>query len=354
MRVTKNKISKKVGLPPGSLIHIGKKRTGKLIIELFTYNEQQYEEKTLNAIEECLPFSEKSNVNWLNVDGIHQIDVIEVIGKKFELHPLLLEDILNTEHRPKLEDYEDYLFFTLKMLNYDNDSNEIYYEQVSFVLGKNYIISLQETIGDVFDTIRKRIREGKGKVRRKKADYLLYLLIDAVIDNYFIILEQLESNSESLEDKIFNNPNQEALELIQQLKKNILFLRKSILPLREAIGNLLKEESKLIERKTIKYFSDTYDNIIHIIDTLETHREITANLMDVYVSGLSNKMNAIMRVLTIITTIFIPLTFIVGIYGMNFQYMPELEWEWGYPVICIIMLFLSIIMIFFFKKKKWL
>lgn len=350
----KDKISRKVGLPPGSLIHIGKKRTGNLVIELFTYNEQHYHEKVLNPIDECLSFDDKLNTNWLNIDGIHQIDVIEKIGKKFNLHPLLLEDILNTEHRPKLEDHEEYLFFTLKMLNYDNDNNEIKYEQISFILGSNYVISLQETVGDVFDPIRKRIREGKGRVRKKNADYLLYLLIDAIVDNYFIILDQLESNSDSLEDKIFNHPSQKSLELIQQLKKNILFLRKSILPLREAIGILIKEDSKLIESKTNKYFSDTYDNILLIIDKLETYREITTNLMDIYVSGLSNKMNSIMRVLTIITTIFIPLTFIVGIYGMNFKFMPELEWKWGYPIVCFVMLVLSITMIFFFKKKKWL
>lgn len=349
-----SKISQKIGLPPGTLIHIGKKRTEKLSIQLFNYDDARYEEIDIKDITTCLPFKDKPSVTWINIDGIHHVDVIDKIGKQFNLHPLLLEDILNTEHRPKIEDYEDYLFFTLKMLNFDKNIHEINYEQVSFVLGKNYLLSFQETTGDVFDPIRKRIREGKGKVRRKKADYLLYLLIDAVVDNYFIVLEELEERSEILEDSILNNPTEESIEIIQQQKKNILFLRKFIMPLREAVSILIKEESKLIERKTFKYLSDVYDNVLSIIETLETHREIASGLMDIYISALSNKMNLIMKVLTIITTIFIPLTFIAGIYGMNFRFMPELELQWGYPAILLIMALITVVMLVFFKGKKWL
>ena len=281
------------------------------------------------------------------------MDIIEKLGKCYNLHPLLQEDILNTEQRPKMEDFGDYLFLALKMLNYD-ENGVIEAEQVSLVLGSKYVISFQEHEGDVFNSIRERIRKKKGRIRKSGADYLAYALLDAIVDNYFIILENIEERIEATEKLLTANPATETLQSIRELKKDAIFLRKSIWPLREVISNLEESESPLIHESLGAYLRHVYDHTIQIIDTVESLRDTISGLLDVYLSTLSNRMNEVMKVLTIFASIFIPLTFIAGIYGMNFTFMPELDWQWGYFAALCIMALAAGAMLVYFKRKKWL
>jgi len=348
------KRSKKVGLPPGTLVHIGEKKTEKVRIAIIDYDEASFEEKQIKTIEECFPFKDKTTVTWINIDGIHDIKIIEKIGRHFDLHPLILEDIVNTGQRPKIEDFEDYIFIVLKMLYYNEKEDEIQAEQVSLILGSNFVISFQEREGDVFNPIRERIRSGKGRIRKMGADYLTYALIDTIVDSYFIILEKLEEKIESMEEELVTNPTPETLQAIHHLKREMIFLRKSVWPLREVVSLLERGESVLIHESTRIYLRDVYDHTIQVIDTIETSRDMLSGMLDIYLSSISNRMNQVMKVLTIIATLFIPLTFIVGIYGMNFGYMPELESPWGYPVVLLVMAGISILMLVYFKRKKWL
>jgi magnesium transporter len=346
--------SKKFGLPPGTLMYIGNVKDYGVKITVFDYSETHYQERILKDVNECTSYKEKTTPTWINFDGIHKVELIQKVGDIFNLHPLLLEDIVNTEHRPKLEDYGDYIFFTLKMLNYDNDKDVISTEQISFVLGKNYVLSFQENEGDIFDSIRDRIRTGKGRVRKKDTDYLVFVLADAIVDRYYYIVESLGEKIEKLEEEIIANHSDSAIKKIQRIKKDLILLRRSIYPLREAIGTLEKGESVLIEKSTRKYFKDVYDHTIQVIEYLEAYRDMTATLMELYLSGINNKMNTVMKVLTIIATIFIPLTFIAGIYGMNFDNMPELRTKYGYFVVLAIMFVIGLGMMYYFRKKKWL
>jgi len=348
------KRSKKVGLPPGTLVHIGEKKTEKVRISLIDYDEANFEEKEIKTVEECFPFKDKTTITWINIDGVHDIKIIEKIGKHFDLHPLILEDIVNTGQRPKIEDFEDYIFIVLKMLYYNEKKDEIQTEQVSLILGSNFVISFQEREGDVFNPIRERIRSGKGRIRKMGADYLTYALIDTIVDSYFIILEKLEEKIESMEEELVTNPTPETLQAIHHLKREMIFLRKSVWPLREVVSLLERGESVLIHESTRIYLRDVYDHTIQVIDTIETSRDMLSGMLDIYLASISNRMNQVMKVLTIIATLFIPLTFIVGIYGMNFGYMPELESPWGYPVVLLVMAGIGILMLVYFKRKKWL
>ena len=348
------KRSTKTGLPPGALIHIGEKKAELVKINILDYDEIQFEEKEAKTIEECFPFKDKPTITWVNIDGLHQVDVIEKIGKNFDFHPLLLEDILNTEQRPKIEDFETFIYIVLKMLYYDDNTNEINSEQVSIIFGQNFVISFQEKEGDVFNPIRERIRTDKGRIWKMGADYLAYSLIDAIVDSYFIILEKLGENIEDVEETMIANPTPETLHAIHRLKRKMISLRKSVWPLREVVSALERSDSSLIQEPTRIYLKDVYDHTIQVIDIIETFRDMLSGMLDVYLSSISNKMNEIMKVLTIIATIFIPLTFIAGVYGMNFEYMPELKWRWGYSVVWFVMLIIGISMVFYFRKKKWL
>ena len=293
-------------------------------------------------------------VTWINIDGLHSIETIEKIGKHFELHPLILEDILNTGQRPKCEDYEKCLFMVLKMLRYNDEDNSVRSEQVSLVLGQNFVISFQEAVGDVFEQVRDRIRNAKGRIRKMAADYLAYTLIDSIVDNYFLILERIGEQIESMEEELIAKPSDKTVRMIHSLKRELIFLRKSVWPLRELINSLQKTESSLITDSTEPYLRDVYDHTIQVIDTIESFRDMVSGMLDIYLSSISNQMNAVMKVLTIIATIFIPLTFIAGIYGMNFKYMPELEWRWGYGLVLLVMIAIAVIMLIYFRRKKWL
>ncbi len=377
MQKLTKKRSKKVGLPPGSLIHIGEKKREDIKISILDYDETNLQEKEAKTIDECFPFKDKPTVTWINIEGIHQIEILEKLGNCFGLHPLVLEDIMNTDQRPKIEDYGEYIYVVLKMLYYNppstphsplgkggqggvkggngRGSNGIIIEQISLILGQNFVISLQEGIeGDVFNLLRERIRSDKGRIRKMGADYLAYSLIDAIVDNYFIILEKLGDRIEFLEEKLVANPTQETLHIIHNLKREMIFLRKSVWPLREVISVMQRGESSLIKESTKIYLRDVYDHTIQVIDTVETFRDMVSGMLDIYLSSISNRLNAVMKVLTIIATIFMPLTFIAGVYGMNFKYMPELEWRWGYPIILFVMFTIGILMVVYFKRKKWM
>jgi len=347
------KQSEKAGLPAGTLVHIGEQKVEKARITIIDFDQTNFNEFEAGTVEECFPFKESPTITWINIDGLHETDVIDKIGRHFGLHPLLLEDILNTGGRPKIEDFGEYVFVVLKMLYQEDDDGEILSEQISLIFGENYVITFQESIGDVFDPIRERIRKCKGRVRKEQSDYLAYLIIDAVVDNYFNVLEDIGDYIEDTEEVLLEKPNSDTLQTIHSLKNDTLFLRKSIWPLREIINVLERGESPLIQETTRIYFRDIYDHTIQVMDTLDTFRDIISGMLDTYLSSMSNRMNEVMKVLTIFASIFIPLTFMAGVYGMNFEYMPELKWPWGYPVLWALMLAVGIAMVTMFKRKKW-
>jgi magnesium transporter len=290
-------------------------------------------------------------VNWINIDGLNDQDVIDKVQSHFCLHPLLIEDVV-ADQRPKSEDFEGNLFFTMKMLH-RIDGMQIDYEQISFVLGPNYLISFQEKEGDFFDGFRNRIEQDLGKVRKKKADYLLYRLIDIVVDNYYVVLDKIGDIIDEIEEDAYENPSNQSFNKIQRLKKEIIYLRKALYPLREAIGPILKGESEFIADESIRYFADVYDHVAHLIDSLDTYMDLTSGLMDIHINAMNTKMNEVMKVLTVISTIFMPLTFVVGVYGMNFHFMPELSWKYGYLSVWVVMATIFFGMLAFFRRKKW-
>jgi len=348
------KREKKIGLPPGTLVFVGERKVEKAKISIIDYEETRLEEKETVTIEECFPFKDTPTVTWINIDGIHDVENIQKIGKQFELHPLILEDIMNTDQRPKTEDFGHYMYIVLKMLYYDKKVNETQVEQASLILGENFVISFQEREGDIFEPIRERVRKGKGRIRKMGADYLAYALMDAVVDNYFLILERHGELLEELEDRVVMDPRPETMREIHQLKREMIFLRRSVWPLREVINSLERGESSLIHKTSRVYLRDVYDHTIQVIDTVETYRDMLSGMHDTYLSSISNRMNEVMKVLTIIATIFIPLTFIAGIYGMNFDFMPELKWRWAYFSVWGVIVAVTVLMVFYFKRKKWL
>jgi magnesium transporter len=349
----KSKHHKKIGQIPGTLIYTGEKASN-LAVEVFDYNADKFEEKELSQIEDAFIYKSTDSITWININGLSHINDIEKIGNHYNLHPLILEDIVNTAQRPKIDEYDDYMFVVIKMLYYNTEEN-IISEQVSFILGKNYVLTFQEADGDVFENVRDRIRHGKGRIRGLGSDYLLYALIDSVTDHYYSIIEKMGDKIEDLEDNLFNGQTQnEISQQIQDLKRELLKVRRAIFPLREIINRIEKTEHKLILDKTLHYFRDIYDHIIQVTENIDIYREMVWSLMDMYMTAISNKMNEVMKVLTIIATIFIPLTFIAGIYGMNFDNIPELHYKYSYFILWIVMILLFIGMLFYFKRKKWL
>ena len=350
----KKKYSKKIGLPPGTLVYVGKDTEQNSSFDLIEYLNEEYVQKEISSINEIEPCVDNHLNSWINLIGLSNIETISQTGKIFNLHPLLLEDVLNTDHRPKVEEYESQLFCVLKMIKHNAETNQIEIEQVSLVLGKNYLLSFQERKGDVFEPVRQRIKTGKGLARGKKADYLLYMLIDIIVDNYYVVLEYISERVEELEDEIFNGTKPEQLEEVSKMKKQLIMLRKNLSPLREFISGIINSQNGLIDEKNRPYFQDIHDHVIQLIENLETYREWNNELKDAYLSALSHQMNQVMQVLTIIATIFIPLTFIAGIYGMNFDNMPELHYKYGYQMVWGLMIFVFILMLIYFKRKKWL
>ena len=335
-------------------MHVGEQRHEPVKLSVIKYDGANFEEKAVGNVEEALSFRNKSSVMWLNIDGVHQPEIIEQVGKSFCLHPLVAEDIASTAQRPKMEDFDEYIFVVLRMLRFDGKENETKTEQVSIIFGSDFVISFQEKEGDVFDAIRERIRSNKGRIRKLGADYLAYSLIDAIVDNYFMVLEKLGEAIEDIEDRLITNPTSETLQTIHDLKREMIFLRKSVWPLREVISRMERSESPLINKSTFVYLRDVYDHTIQVMDAVETFRDMLSGMLDIYLSSVSNRMNEVMKVLTVIATIFIPLTFVAGIYGMNFKYMPELDQTWSYPAILILMLVVALLMVVYFRRKKWI
>jgi magnesium transporter len=348
------KSSKKAGLPPGTLVHIGEKLTEKTRITLVEYDGRGFEEKELKDLETCYLFPAEPAVTWVNVVGIQQVEVLEKVGSCFVVHPLALEDILNTEQRPKVEDYGEDLFLVVKLLSYNEKRDEIESEQISLILRPNALLSFQEKEGDDFGAVKERLRAGKGRLRKMGADYLAYTLLDIVVDQYFVVLEKLGERIEVLEGKLLTDPSTATLQKIQKLKKEMLLLRKWIWPLREVISSLERGEFPGIRESTRIYLRDVYDHAIQVMDSIEIYRDMLSGMLDIYLSSLNNRMSAVMKVLTLIATIFMPLTFLAGVYGMNFKHMPELDSPWGYPLVLILMAIVAILMLILFRRKKWL
>lgn len=346
--------TQKTGMPPGTLMHVGAVQTEETTLSLLDYSEHQIHETVIATAEACRPYQHSPSVTWINVDGLHQVDVLQQVGQVFNLHHLVLEDILHTDQRPKLEDYGHYLYLVLKMLHYDDKTGQVAAEQISLILLPTVVISFQEKGGDIFDPVRDRIRENRGLLRRAGADYLVYALLDAVVDNYFIILEKLGENIELLEEELVDTAGPNTLQVIYNLKRELIYLHKAVWPLREVISGLTRGDTPFFQPATVVYLRDVYDHTIQVLDLVETYRDLVAGMLDIYLSSMSNKMNAIMKVLTVIATIFIPLTFITSLYGMNFKFMPELEWPWGYPAVWTIMLVISAALLIYFRIKRWL
>jgi len=346
------KRSKKTGLPPGSLVHIGERKPGKVTLHIFRYNAAGCEELQPERADQLSPPSDESVV-WINVGGVHDVQVLETLGKQFSLHPLLLEDVANTDQRPKLDDYEEYLFLVIKMLSL-TERKEIAVEQVSLVLGRNYVLSFQENGTDVFQPVRERLRGGKGRLRQAESDYLLYALVDAIVDQYFAVLELMGERLEAVQQAVVDDPKPETLNDIHALKRQLLFLRRAVWPLRDVMNNLSRSDCRFLHDPTKVFFRDVYDHVVQIVDTIETLREMVSASLDIYLSSVSYRLNAVMRVLTVITTIFMPLSFIASIYGMNFEYMPELRSPWGYPLVLGVMAAVGVGMLVLFRKKRWL
>jgi len=349
------KRSHKTGLPPGALVHIGEKWSEQARISVMQYNEETLREKELADVRELPVPSGASLTTWIHVDGLHDTAMLEQLGEKFDLHPLVLEDILNTDHRPKMEDMGPYIFVILKCFAADVPAmSEVKAEQVSLILGSNYVLSLQEKESNLLAPIRERIRQNKGRIRKAGADYLAHAILDAVVDSYFLVLEDMGEEIDACEESLVNRPGAAVMTRIQYLKRNMTILRKAVWPLREAVAALERSESSLIAEATNIYLRDVYDHTIQVMDTIESYRDTLSGMLDVYLSSLSNRMNEIMKVLTIIATIFIPLTFLAGVYGMNFDYMPELRWRWGYFMAWGVMIAVALVMLKLFRKNRWL
>lgn len=349
-----DRIERRVGLSPGTLLHIGERHLDTAHLELFSYTPEQLDHRTDFAVGECLEACRMPGNHWANLSGIHDIQMVEQLGLGIGLDSLALEDILNTEHRPKVEVFDDLLLVILKMLAIDSESGRLVSEQVSIALGGNRVVTFQERPWDLFDGVRERLQTTRGRMRHRGPDYLAYALMDAVVDGYFVVLEKLAEQVADLEDELSENPERTILTRIHHFKRDLIVLRKAVWPLREVVATLERDGAELIDEGTTPFLRDLYDHIIQVIETVETLRDTATGLLDLYLSSVSQRTNEIMRVLTVMATIFIPLTFLVGVYGMNFQYMPELQWRWGYPVLWLLMIACAAGMLLFFRRKKWL
>ncbi|HBU06852.1 MAG TPA: magnesium and cobalt transport protein CorA [Candidatus Magasanikbacteria bacterium] len=330
-------------------------KTSQNKIYIFDYSPETLVEKEVKTIEECIAFKESPSVTWVNIDRVPPVDDLERLRAVFSIHPVVVDDILNVNQRPKIEILDDYIYVVLKMLTLAENNKKVESEQVSIVIAKDFVLTFQQDIeGDTFASVRDRIRNKTNKIRGMGTDYLAYKLIDSVVDNYFNVLEAFSDRLEKIEHQLINNPNNNTLQEMYNLKREVLNLRRSVWPLREVVVALERDDTPLVKDNTRIYLRDVYDHVIQIIDTIETYREMLSGMVDIYLSSVSNKMNAVMKVLTIIATIFMPLTFLAGVYGMNFKHMPELNWVWGYPLVWLIMVTVAIIMLVFFKRKKWL
>jgi magnesium transporter len=341
-------------LPPGTLVHVGETSGEEVRVSLMEYDSKQVREATDLTVDQILNLPAPTGCLWIHVEGLHDLTVVEAIGKRFDLHPLVLEDLVNTTQRPKAEDTGDYLFCIVKMINYSSEAAEIGAEQLGLVLGPSFLLTFRESRGNEFHDLRDRIRTGKGRLRTSGVDYLAYGLVDTVVDDYFVSLEQLADRIEIVEEELVTSPTTDTLEFIHRLKTDMIFLRRSVWPLREIVNRMMMSDGGLVTHSTLPYWRDVYDHTIHAIETMETYREIISGMLDIYLSSLSNRLNQTMKVLTLIATTFIPLTFMTGWYGMNFKTMPELEWKWGYVAFIGLVITVVTFILAFFRRNEWI
>ena len=346
--------SNKAGMPPGSLVYVGDVCEAEFTLSIIDYNKETIEEQSIQSIDEILPYVAKDTVTWLNVEGLGNVKLIESIGRILNIHPLVLEDILNTHQRPKFEEYDEYLYIVLKKMALENKEFSVSYEQISILVLENFVVTFREKRDDLFIPLKQRLRNSKGRLRNMGSDYLAYGILDTIIDQAFVLLDSLDEIVELTEEGLLTSPTTQTLAAIQRLKRELIYMRKTISPLREMLAAIVRTDSVLVKQKTNIYFRDVYDHALRITESIESYRDVLSGLLDIYISSVSNKMNEVMKVLTVFASIFIPLTFIAGIYGMNFEYMPELKWKYAYPTLWISFVVIPLVLIVYFKKKKWL
>jgi magnesium transporter len=352
MKIHVSRRGKKLGAPPGTLIHIGRERSEDIVITSCCYDENTYNEEKKITLEKLFSLKPRLAVQWINFDGIHDVEMIERIGSNYSIDTLVLEDVVNTNQRAKIDDYGDYIYLVLKLLTCNSKSGEIESEQVSIVFDSKMVFTFQEKQGDDFEPLRDRIRK-KGKIRKMGTDYLVYSILDYITDNYFIVLEKTGDRIEKIEDEVLSSPDRDTLRKIHELKRDILMIKKTVWPLRDVLAFMIRPENDLIHESISFYLRDAYDHVIEIMDTVEAYRDFMAGLLDIYLSGLGKRTNEIMKVLALISTVFLPLTFIAGVYGMNFRYMPGLENNAGFYMIISLMMTIVIFMFIIFKIRKW-
>lgn len=356
--VAMNQVSKRkkkpAGSSPGSVVYVGSEKSTPVSISRIRYSPQGAEAPVIVRPSECRPDPAQSGVAWYTVDGVHDVEILKTLGENFGLHPLVVEDLGNTTQRPKLEGFDGYYFLAAKMITYDSKAARVNTEHISLVFGRGFVVLFLQDPGDLFAPIRQRIESGKGRIRANGADYLVYAIVDAIVDYYFHVLEEVGERLEKLEDEVVVRPSIHTLRAIHHMKRELIALRRSIWPMREVVNALARDESVFVSSEVKIFLRDLYDHTVHVIDSVETMRDIITGTLDIYLSSVSNRLNEVMKVLTVMSSIFIPLTFIVGIYGMNFHYMPELEWRWGYPAVWVAMLVISAGLLAIFKRKRWM
>lgn len=346
--------SKKAGLPEGEIVHVGEIHETSTRLTVLDYDRDNLLVHEITSIDELLPYKSSNTVSWVIVEGLTEVDIIQSLGQMFNVHPLVQEDIVSTHQRPKLDEFEDYLYLVIKRLEVENDDFRVRQEQVSLLLFENMLFTFKEKRDDLFVPVITRLRAEKGRLRTQTTDYLAYVVLDTIVDGYFVVQDALDAFSDDVEDRLFDRPGPDLLNRIQQAKRELIFVRKSLSPLREMLAALERSDSMLLSEKTHIYLRDVYDHTIRVIETVDSYRDLITGMLEIYLSSVSNRLNEIMKVLTVFSTIFIPLTFITGIYGMNFQNMPELKWAWSYPIIWLVFISVAGALLYFFRKRKWL
>ena len=344
----------RVGLPPGAVVFTGDDTSRAVHLTVTDFNADRLQEWTAEDVDDLLPLRDSRTVSWIHADGVHDTDLIRTIGDAFSIHPLVLEDIAHTEQRPKLEEYDDYLFLVVKMIYHDGTTQRLRLEHVSLIVGPRFVISFQEDPGDVFDPVRARIRSARGRIRKLEADYMAYALLDVIVDHYFVVLERFGEHAEDIEDQILDAPTTQTQGDMNDLRRQLIAMRRAVWPVRELLGRLERLESPLVQEETRPFLRDAYDHAVQVVDIVESLRDLVSGLTDLYMTSISNRMNEIMKVLTIIGTIFIPLSFVAGVYGMNFEYMPELTWRYGYLGVWAVMIVATVLLLAFFRRREWI
>jgi len=345
---------KQPGISPGTLVHGGETKVERVRIRYIDYDPQQLSEKEVTGIEACLPFKDSPSVSWINVDGLHDVDVVRRVGEHFGWHPLLLEDIVGTGQRAKVEEYEDYLYVVLPMLDWSEEQHQVVHEQLSLVLGERYVFTFQERGGTLFDSVRERLRHAKGRIRTRGPDYLAYALMDAVVDHCFHVLECIGDRTERLEDEVLTDQSQNTMIQLHALKRELIAVRRAVWPMRDALAQVVRDEEDMFTPETEVFLRDVHDHSVQVVESVEVLRDVLSGAVDLHLSMMTMRTNEVMKVLTVMASIFIPLTFVVGIYGMNFDYLPELRVWWAYPVLMLTMAAVSGAMVYYFRKKRWL